>query len=75
MADAFAARSGPDLRAFADHAAAELDAGAPTPDAPLEVGADEAVRLMTIHGAKGLEFPVVIVADLGRDGGGGDARR
>ena len=71
MADAFAARSGPDLRAFADHAAAELDAGAPTPDAPLEVGADEAVRLMTIHGAKGLEFPVVIVADLGRDGGGG----
>jgi len=71
MADAFAARSGPDLRAFADHAAAELDAGAPTPDAPLEVGADEAVRLMTIHGAKGLEFPAVIVADLGRDGGGG----
>ncbi len=71
MADAFAARSGPDLRAFADHAAAELDAGVPTPDAPLEVGADEAVRLMTIHGAKGLEFPAVIVADLGRDGGGG----
>ena len=70
MADAFAARSGPDLRAFADHAAAELDAGASTPDAPLEVGADQAVRLMTIHGAKGLEFPVVILADLGRDGGG-----
>ncbi len=70
MADAFAARAGPDLRAFADHAAAELDAGAPTPDAPLEVGADQAVRLMTIHGAKGLEFPVVILADLGRDGGG-----
>jgi ATP-dependent helicase/nuclease subunit A len=27
----------------------------------------EAVRLMTIHQAKGLEFPVVIVADLDRD--------
>jgi ATP-dependent helicase/nuclease subunit A len=27
---------------------------------------DDAVRLMTIHQAKGLEFPVVIVADLGR---------
>lgn len=70
LADAHTARSGPDLRGFADLATAELDAGAPTPDAPLEVGADQAVRLMTIHGAKGLEFPVVIVADLGRRGGG-----
>ena len=26
----------------------------------------DAVRLMTIHRAKGLEFPVVCVADLGR---------
>mgnify|MGYP002075152566 CR=1 FL=1 len=70
LADAYAARSGPDLRGFADLATAELEAGAPTPDAPLEVGADQAVRLMTIHGSKGLEFPVVIVADLGRTGGG-----
>ena len=28
----------------------------------------DAVRLMTIHRAKGLEFPVVCVADLGRTG-------
>jgi ATP-dependent exoDNAse (exonuclease V) beta subunit len=34
-----------------------------------EEGAD-AVRLLTIHGAKGLEFKVVIVADAGRDVGG-----
>ena len=27
-----------------------------------------AVRLMTVHRAKGLEFPVVVVADLGREG-------
>ncbi len=27
---------------------------------------DDAVRIMTIHGSKGLEFPVVFVADLGK---------
>ena len=32
------------------------------------VDADDAVRLMTIHKAKGLEFPVVVVPDLGRGG-------
>ena len=32
------------------------------------------MRLMTIHRAKGLEFPVVCVADLGKDGREDDAR-
>jgi ATP-dependent exoDNAse (exonuclease V) beta subunit len=35
-------------------------------DAPVESEALNAVRLMTIHRAKGLEFPTVCVADLGR---------
>ena len=36
------------------------------PQAQIAGEADNVVRLMTIHQAKGLEFPVVIVADLGR---------
>jgi ATP-dependent helicase/nuclease subunit A len=36
------------------------------PQAQIAGEADNVVRLMTIHQAKGLEFPIVIVADLGR---------
>ena len=36
------------------------------PQAQIAGEADNVVRLMTIHQAKGLEFPVVIVGDLGR---------
>ncbi len=36
------------------------------PEAPVEGVEPDAVRLMSIHAAKGLEFPVVCVADLGR---------
>src|SRR5206468_841901 len=39
-------------------------------EAALESEGLDAVRLMTIHRAKGLEFPVVCVADLGRKAGG-----
>src|SRR5581483_5298686 len=35
-------------------------------EAPVEGEALDAVRVMTIHRAKGLEFPIVCVADLGR---------
>jgi len=37
--------------------------------------ASSRVRVMTIHGAKGLEFAAVILADLEAKGGGGDGPR
>ena len=68
LAAAFEARAGRDVRGLIDLATAELEAEAREPDAPVELGDEPAVRLMTIHAAKGLEFPVVVVADLGRGG-------
>ena len=64
------AAHGPDLRGFLELVAGRargLGAGdARESEAPVEGEALDAVRLMTIHRAKGLEFEVVCVADLGR---------
>src|SRR6185503_1381643 len=43
---------------------AQQGAGA-EPEAAL-ASSEDAVRLMSIHQSKGLEFPVVVVADLGK---------
>ncbi|HUR87297.1 MAG TPA: PD-(D/E)XK nuclease family protein [Solirubrobacteraceae bacterium] len=66
LAAAFERESGRDVRGLADFATAELEAEARETDAPVELGDVKAVRLMTIHAAKGLEFGTVCVADLGR---------
>jgi ATP-dependent helicase/nuclease subunit A len=66
LARRFEASEGRDLRAFLDHVAYLQDAVKAEPDAPVEGVEPDAVRLMSIHAAKGLEFPVVCVADLGR---------
>lgn len=66
LAASFEGRRGRDLRGLIDLATAELGAEAREADAPVELGDVAAVRLMTIHAAKGLEFPVVVVADLSR---------
>jgi len=66
LAAAFERDRGRDVRGLADLATAELEAEARETDALVELGDVKAVRLMSIHAAKGLEFPVVCVADLGR---------
>jgi ATP-dependent helicase/nuclease subunit A len=67
VARRYEAGEGRDLRGFLDHVAHHQEglSGA-EPDAPVAAGETEAVRLMSIHAAKGLEFDVVCVADLGR---------
>jgi ATP-dependent helicase/nuclease subunit A len=67
VARRYEASEGRDLRGFLDHVAHQQDglSGA-EPDAPVADGEADAVRLMSIHAAKGLEFGVVCVADLGR---------
>lgn len=68
LARDFEGREGRDLRRLLDHIAhVEGSPGGREPDAPVADGELDAVRLMSIHAAKGLEFPVVCVADLGRD--------
>jgi ATP-dependent helicase/nuclease subunit A len=72
LAREFEAESGRDLRGLIDYVDEHELVAAREPEAPLEAEGLDAVRLMTIHAAKGLEFPVVVVADLGRDGRAGD---
>jgi ATP-dependent exoDNAse (exonuclease V) beta subunit len=66
LAAQFESHNGRDLRGFLAHVAAEGRREAGEADAPAGDGEPEAIQLMTIHAAKGLEFPVVCVADLGR---------
>jgi ATP-dependent exoDNAse (exonuclease V) beta subunit len=67
MARRFEAGEGRDLRGFLDYATELQDATKVSePDAPVTGVEPDAVRLMSIHAAKGLEFPVVCIADLGR---------
>ncbi len=52
----------PSFRAFVERLEAEAERRE-TADAPVVEEGTEGVRIMTVHRAKGLEFPVVILAD------------
>ena len=65
----YEAAHGPDLRGFlelVDARGGERGRDPRDSEAPVESEALDAVRIMTIHRAKGLEFEIVCVADLGR---------
>ncbi len=57
---------GPDLEGFLETVELRRLAQSREPDALVAEEAADAVVLMTVHAAKGLEFPVVVVADAGR---------
>jgi ATP-dependent exoDNAse (exonuclease V) beta subunit len=67
LAREFEASEGPDLDGFLEY----LDSRAASRDREAEAATraegHAGVRVMTVHGAKGLEFEVVAVADLGRN--------
>jgi ATP-dependent exoDNAse (exonuclease V) beta subunit len=67
LAAEFEANEGRDLRGFLEQAERATQRDEREGLAPMQPEDHDGVRIMTVHGAKGLEFPVVAVPDLGRE--------
>jgi ATP-dependent helicase/nuclease subunit A len=67
LARSYEALRGVDVEGFVRFVRAQATVGTRELEALAEEEGADAVRLLTIHSAKGLEFKVVIVADAGRD--------
>jgi ATP-dependent exoDNAse (exonuclease V) beta subunit len=63
MARAYEESGGISFRGFVERLREEAKSGE-APEAPILEESSDGVRIMTVHKAKGLEFPVVILADV-----------
>jgi ATP-dependent helicase/nuclease subunit A len=70
LARSYEGLRGADIEGFVGFIRDQEAVGASQLEAVSEEEGVDAIRLLTIHAAKGLEFKVVIVADAGRDTGG-----
>ena len=64
QARAFTEAGGNSLRDFLDWVERQAAEGARVTETPVPEGDEEAVRMMTVHAAKGLEFPIVLLTAL-----------
>ena len=63
-AHAFVAAGETSLRSFIEWAGRQREKDAVVRETPIPESDEDAVRVMTVHGAKGLEFPILILTGL-----------